>query len=258
MQNIIQPTWSCQNAACGCGVNRYSHATAPSTTSLQVQIHTIYLRQLPQSYGTSIACFVLFYCVLTLCYSLTQTHLARPHRLAQHLELPNLLEPRPPKFGQWFTLPSQMNYSLRYQKSRRAAGASSQEVKPNSSRAAGAGGSSNTMLKLYTDDSPGLRVWVLYFTAVVLFIPHAILSRFTLRLCLRVVLYSLGLREIFNSTEIHLSFLSSPSPSSHLSSSCTSLLKSYVRSRSKQASSRGGSTVGRGCHGWIMDPGRMH
>ncbi|KIJ49211.1 hypothetical protein M422DRAFT_59399 [Sphaerobolus stellatus SS14] len=30
--------------------------------------------------------------------------------------------------------------------------------KPNSSRAAGAGGSSSTMLKLYTDDSPGLRV----------------------------------------------------------------------------------------------------
>ncbi|EIN05559.1 Pre protein translocase Sec Sec61-beta subunit [Punctularia strigosozonata HHB-11173 SS5] len=30
--------------------------------------------------------------------------------------------------------------------------------KPNSTRAAGAGGSSNTMLKLYTDDSPGLRV----------------------------------------------------------------------------------------------------
>ncbi|KAH9988994.1 Pre protein translocase Sec Sec61-beta subunit [Russula vinacea] len=29
---------------------------------------------------------------------------------------------------------------------------------PNSSRSAGAGGSSNTMLKLYTDDSPGLRV----------------------------------------------------------------------------------------------------
>ncbi|KAF4566393.1 Arf guanine nucleotide exchange factor sbh1 [Pleurotus pulmonarius] len=39
---------------------------------------------------------------------------------------------------------------------RRAAG--SQVAKPNSSRAAGAGGSSNTMLKLYTDDSPGLRV----------------------------------------------------------------------------------------------------
>ncbi|KDR79231.1 hypothetical protein GALMADRAFT_243136 [Galerina marginata CBS 339.88] len=40
---------------------------------------------------------------------------------------------------------------------RRAAG-SSQVSRPNSSRAAGAGGSSNTMLKLYTDDSPGLRV----------------------------------------------------------------------------------------------------
>ena len=34
--------------------------------------------------------------------------------------------------------------------------------KPNSSRAAGAGGSSNTMLKLYTDDSPGLRVYVFH------------------------------------------------------------------------------------------------
>ncbi|KAF8573350.1 Pre protein translocase Sec Sec61-beta subunit [Ramaria rubella] len=30
--------------------------------------------------------------------------------------------------------------------------------RPNSTRAAGAGGSSNTMLRLYTDDSPGLRV----------------------------------------------------------------------------------------------------
>jgi hypothetical protein len=38
--------------------------------------------------------------------------------------------------------------------------ASSQVAKPNSTRAAGAGGSSNTMLKLYTDDSPGLRVYV--------------------------------------------------------------------------------------------------
>ena len=42
--------------------------------------------------------------------------------------------------------------------SRRAA--TSQVSRPNSSRAAGAGGSSNTMLKLYTDDSPGLRVYV--------------------------------------------------------------------------------------------------
>ncbi|EAU86624.1 hypothetical protein CC1G_07282 [Coprinopsis cinerea okayama7 len=40
---------------------------------------------------------------------------------------------------------------------RRAAGAS-QAARPNSTRAAGAGGSSNTMLKLYTDDSPGLRI----------------------------------------------------------------------------------------------------
>ncbi|KIL65036.1 hypothetical protein M378DRAFT_11134 [Amanita muscaria Koide BX008] len=39
---------------------------------------------------------------------------------------------------------------------RRRAGAP--VTKPNSTRAAGAGGSSNTMLKLYTDDSPGLRV----------------------------------------------------------------------------------------------------
>lgn len=33
-------------------------------------------------------------------------------------------------------------------------------AKPNSARSAGHGGSSNTMLKLYTDDSPGLRVCV--------------------------------------------------------------------------------------------------
>lgn len=38
--------------------------------------------------------------------------------------------------------------------------AASQVSRPNSTRAAGAGGSSNTMLKLYTDDSPGLRVYV--------------------------------------------------------------------------------------------------
>ncbi|KZS90180.1 Pre protein translocase Sec Sec61-beta subunit [Sistotremastrum niveocremeum HHB9708] len=39
---------------------------------------------------------------------------------------------------------------------RRATGSS--VAKPNSSRAAGAGGSSSTMLRLYTDDSPGLRI----------------------------------------------------------------------------------------------------
>ncbi|KAJ5807780.1 Arf guanine nucleotide exchange factor sbh1 [Penicillium riverlandense] len=31
-------------------------------------------------------------------------------------------------------------------------------VRPSSTRSAGAGGSSGTMLKLYTDESPGLRV----------------------------------------------------------------------------------------------------
>ncbi|OJI96521.1 hypothetical protein ASPVEDRAFT_23529 [Aspergillus versicolor CBS 583.65] len=31
-------------------------------------------------------------------------------------------------------------------------------VRPSSTRSAGAGGSSSTMLKLYTDESPGLRV----------------------------------------------------------------------------------------------------
>lgn len=31
-------------------------------------------------------------------------------------------------------------------------------ARPSSTRAAGAGGSSGTMLKLYTDESPGLRV----------------------------------------------------------------------------------------------------
>ncbi|TFL00299.1 Pre protein translocase Sec Sec61-beta subunit [Pterulicium gracile] len=41
---------------------------------------------------------------------------------------------------------------------RRRATNPSAVAKPNSSRAAGAGGSSSTMLKLYTDDSPGLRV----------------------------------------------------------------------------------------------------
>ncbi|KAF1808244.1 hypothetical protein P152DRAFT_453023 [Eremomyces bilateralis CBS 781.70] len=33
-----------------------------------------------------------------------------------------------------------------------------QNARPSSTRAAGAGGSSGTMLKLYTDDSPGLKV----------------------------------------------------------------------------------------------------
>ena len=35
-------------------------------------------------------------------------------RLAQHPELPSLPEPRLPRFGQQFTLPSQTNYTLTY------------------------------------------------------------------------------------------------------------------------------------------------
>ncbi|TIA91813.1 hypothetical protein E3P99_00953 [Wallemia hederae] len=41
---------------------------------------------------------------------------------------------------------------------RRRTDKQNQVEKPNSARAAGAGGSSSTMLKLYTDDSPGLKV----------------------------------------------------------------------------------------------------
>ncbi|CAO1634594.1 unnamed protein product [Jaminaea pallidilutea] len=43
---------------------------------------------------------------------------------------------------------------------RRAAQTGNKEVsqRPNSTRAAGAGGSSNTMLRIYTDDSKGLSV----------------------------------------------------------------------------------------------------
>ncbi|KAL1891765.1 Arf guanine nucleotide exchange factor sbh1 [Ceratocystis pirilliformis] len=44
---------------------------------------------------------------------------------------------------------------------RRAAAEQKEKIanaRPTSTRAAGAGGSSNTMLKLYTDESPGLKV----------------------------------------------------------------------------------------------------
>lgn len=45
--------------------------------------------------------------------------------------------------------------------SRRAAALNDGSEKPMSTRAAGAGGSSSTMMRLYTsDDSPGLKVWV--------------------------------------------------------------------------------------------------
>jgi protein transport protein SEC61 subunit beta len=78
--------------------------------------------------------------------------------LAVHLQpqLPNLLALR---FGNVLEGTCWSAVILTYtMTSRRRAGA--QASKPNSTRAAGAGGSSNTMLKLYTDDSPGLRVYV--------------------------------------------------------------------------------------------------
>jgi len=58
--------------------------------------------------------------------------------------------------------------------------------KPNSARAAGAGGSSGTMLRLYTDDSPGLRVDP--FVVMVLSIVF-IFSIFFLHLAAKVVKY---------------------------------------------------------------------
>jgi len=65
---------------------------------------------------------------------------------------------------------------------RRATG--SQAAKPNSSRAAGAGGSSSTMMRLYTDDSPGLRVDPL----IVIFLSIAfIASIFFLHISARII-----------------------------------------------------------------------
>ncbi|KAF9508528.1 hypothetical protein BS47DRAFT_1302771, partial [Hydnum rufescens UP504] len=67
---------------------------------------------------------------------------------------------------------------------RRAAGNAVQ--KANSARAAGAGGSSGTMLKLYTDDSPGLIVdpYVVMILSIVF-----IFSIFFLHLAAKVVKY---------------------------------------------------------------------
>ncbi|KAK3337420.1 Sec61beta family-domain-containing protein [Cercophora scortea] len=61
-------------------------------------------------------------------------------------------------------------------------------VRPNSTRAAGAGGSSSTMLRLYTDESPGLKVdpvvvlvlsLVFIFSVVALHIIAKITRRFS-------------------------------------------------------------------------------
>ncbi|KAK0618419.1 Pre protein translocase Sec Sec61-beta subunit [Bombardia bombarda] len=61
-------------------------------------------------------------------------------------------------------------------------------ARPNSTRAAGAGGSSSTMLRLYTDESPGLKVdpvvvlvlsLVFIFSVVALHIIAKITRRFS-------------------------------------------------------------------------------
>ncbi|KAL9709595.1 Arf guanine nucleotide exchange factor sbh1 [Leucoagaricus gongylophorus] len=67
--------------------------------------------------------------------------------------------PKPPGAQMRSVLPKPLeseSYMVLYDYRRRAAAPLAS--RPNSTRAAGAGGSSNTMLKLYTDDSPGLRV----------------------------------------------------------------------------------------------------
>ena len=96
----------------------------------------------------------------------------------------------------------------------RRAGAS-QVSKPNSSRAAGAGGSSNTMLKLYTDDSPGLRVCVSF----------SILSFSFAYLMPTMLFFPIVTRS---------SSSSFPSPSSRLYSSSIFPQRSSVPSQSKQ------------------------
>jgi protein transport protein SEC61 subunit beta len=56
-------------------------------------------------------------------------------------------------------------------------------VRPSSTRAAGAGGSSSTMLRLYTDESPGLKVdpvVVLVLSLVFIFSVVALHSMFYL------------------------------------------------------------------------------
>ena len=91
--------------------------------------------------------------------SLTLTHLPVPPlrvHLLQRVQLPNR---QALKFGVCAVTISLVLFTQLC--SRRAV--ASQVAKPNSSRAAGAGGSSSTMLKLYTDDSPGLRVCVHLF-----------------------------------------------------------------------------------------------
>jgi len=76
---------------------------------------------------------------------LSVLHLVSPN----HLALPSGMSP--------CVVCDELEHSTTLPVRRRATGGTV-STKPNSTRAAGAGGSSNTMLKLYTDDSPGLRV----------------------------------------------------------------------------------------------------
>lgn len=91
--------------------------------------------------------------------TLTFLRVHKAPRTARQMPSPDLLVQT---FGAHYQEYYQRAHSCFYH-SRRAAG--SQVSKPNSTRAAGAGGSSGTMLKLYTDDSPGLRVYVLFIDA---------------------------------------------------------------------------------------------
>ena len=99
------------------------------------------------------------------CSSLTTPSLTLTHRLVPAARRMAGQTPSPDlpvlRFGMWtagnLSLANTLSM-LSFDCSRRAGG--SQASKPNSTRAAGAGGSSGTLLKLYTDDAPGLRVCV--------------------------------------------------------------------------------------------------
>lgn len=145
----------------GCYPRESSHG--PSTTSLcgHTRLEPVQL----QNHGTCPAS--LSFSLLTdLCTLFSPTQTPRLVLVARRMarQTPS---PDPPvlKFGMWMAGNLSLANALSapsFDCSRRAAG--SQASKPNSTRAAGAGGSSGTMLKLYTDDSPGLRVYVLLFS----------------------------------------------------------------------------------------------
>ena len=149
--------------------------------------------------------------LLTTRDSLTLTLLAHPLLavllLQSHLEL---------KSGTglwgWSLLERKQSLNLHSSSRRRAAG-STQVSRPNSTRAAGAGGSSNTMLKLYTDDSPGLRVCVFYLPSSGVFLKPSDISRIS---------------------ETHLLFSSCHCLSLARSSSSISRPRSFAPSRSKE------------------------